>query len=195
MRCVCLFPERVTICEGGVDISDSDDEDESRCHPSYFKWNVLQTSEICFGSALWVCFYIWPTRAIGVLLLAKVRGGWEGGAVRRAGVKLGSVSSPLPQTLGLNTNDLTFNCPFDSFRPSQKLRSVSPGFAAHHQIRSIVSHFSFCPFFVFLCFNKPNGKIYRCCLFFRSFLGSTISPSRWRFMSHSVTDLFMSWSD
>lgn len=34
---VCLFPERVTICEGGVDISDTDDEDESRCHPSYFK--------------------------------------------------------------------------------------------------------------------------------------------------------------
>lgn len=29
--CVFLFPERVTICEGGVDISDSDDEDESRC--------------------------------------------------------------------------------------------------------------------------------------------------------------------
>lgn len=27
---MCVFSERVTICEGGVDISDSDDEDESK---------------------------------------------------------------------------------------------------------------------------------------------------------------------
>ncbi len=45
--CVCLFPERVTICEGGVDISDSDDEDESRCHCSYFKLN-LHILSVCF---------------------------------------------------------------------------------------------------------------------------------------------------
>ena len=33
---MCLFSERLTICEGGVDISDSDDEDESECHRSHF---------------------------------------------------------------------------------------------------------------------------------------------------------------
>ena len=29
----CPFLERVTICEGGVDFSDSDDEDESKFFP------------------------------------------------------------------------------------------------------------------------------------------------------------------
>lgn len=30
-----MFSERVTICERGVDISDSDDEDESKCCLSF----------------------------------------------------------------------------------------------------------------------------------------------------------------
>lgn len=31
MKKQLCFSERVTICEGGVDISDSDDEDEGKC--------------------------------------------------------------------------------------------------------------------------------------------------------------------
>lgn len=79
--CVCLFPERVTICEGGVDISDSDDEDESRCHLFYF-----------------IMFW----------LPAEVWGGWEGGAIRSMIMKQAVLKSslhPYHLILWLDTNE------------------------------------------------------------------------------------------
>lgn len=59
IRCSCLFSERVTICEGGVDISDSDDEDESMCQLFTFKFLCIQT--IKMGGAFVTMIYIKPT--------------------------------------------------------------------------------------------------------------------------------------
>lgn len=59
IRCSCLFSERVTICEGGVDISDSDDEDESMCQLFTFKFLCIKT--IKMGCAFVTVIYIKPT--------------------------------------------------------------------------------------------------------------------------------------
>lgn len=127
------------------------------------EWFV-QTSEICSGCVTVFC--VWPTCVIGVLLLSEGWGVWEGGAVRSVSVSL----HPHPQTLWLNQNELTFS-PFDSFRPSQKLQSVPPGFTAHHQICSIVSHFPFSSFLSScLAFSVcTHQKIYSHYLFSKAF--------------------------
>lgn len=62
--CVCLLPERVIIREGDVDISDSDDEDESRFHSSNLTWNVVYLS-VSSSNMFWdsgdVCLHVCGT--------------------------------------------------------------------------------------------------------------------------------------
>lgn len=126
--CVFLFPERVTICEGGVDISDSDDEDESRCR-ACIKWFVQKSKNPCCACSC--CFAAcWSLQSL-----------W------RMHSKTCDSEAELPScSYFLSTNELTLSSPFDLLRPSQELQSVSWGTAAHHQIRSIVSHLLFCHF-------------------------------------------------
>lgn len=85
---------------------------------------------------------IHAVRVVVVLLLAEVCKVCEGCTARRVTLKL----SCLHAHNFLSTNELTLSSPFDLLRPSQELQSVSWGTAAHHQIRSIVSHLLFCHF-------------------------------------------------
>lgn len=111
---LCVFSERVTICEGGVDISDSDDEDESKFF--LFSYEVVVSDILTLQ---------WFTKK------------------RDAGVLCKASLCSLRACMA-----------FFFLRSTQKLRSLSPGAAAHHQIRALVSlcHLLFC-WLLFLAFK------------------------------------------